>query len=260
MKIPEFETKEELFDWLIENKDTLIAQKKADTKHADAIAYNSQSSLRQRQNKAVGDDGNIDAVLVINTTNLMDSHDDVHIPGLWNKSLRENNRIMHLQEHKMEFDKIIADGKDLKVYTKDFTWKELGAKMDGKTEALVFDSTIKEDRNPFMFKEYRNGNVSNHSVGMQYVKLFLAINDEDYKDEFKVWEKYIDQVANRKAAEDMGYFWAVTEAKVIEGSAVPLGSNQITPTLDIKEPLEGTPPEPSMDTLKKNVFINLLKS
>ena len=253
MKTPDFNTKKELFDWLIENKATLITQKKAVIKHADGIAFNNagEGNLNGPVDKAnIGEDGTIGVTAIINTTNLMDSHDDVHIPGLWNKSLKENKMIMHLQEHQMEFAKIISDGKDLKATTREYTWKELGAKLDGTTQALVFDSSVKDERKKFMFNEYRKGNVKNHSVGMRYVKLFLAVNDEDYKDEYAIWEKYIDQVANDKAAIEQGYFWAVTEAKVIEGSAVPLGSNQITPTLDIKEPLESTQKEPLEDTLK----------
>ena len=77
---------------------------------------------------------------------------------------------------------------------------------------------------------------------MQYVKLALAINDEDYETELAVWDKYYDKIANKNVADNTGYFWAVTEAKAIEGSAVPIGSNQATPTHDIKvEPPEGDP-------------------
>ena len=79
---------------------------------------------------------------------------------------------------------------------------------------------------------------------MRYVKLALAVNDKDYKEEFAVWEKYIDRIANKEETEATGYFWAVTEAKVIEGSAVLKGSNYMTPTLSVNEksePLEDTP-------------------
>ena len=59
-------------------------------------------------------------------------------------------------------------------------------------------------------------------------------SDSKYDKEEKAnWDKYIDQVVNRKDAEAQGYFWAVTEAKVIEGSAVPLGSNYATPVISI---------------------------
>ena len=112
-----------------------------------------------------------------------------------------------------------------------------------------------------MFKQYADGNVQNHSVGMRYVKLFLAVNDEDYKEEKSVWDKYYPTIANKEAAAAQGYFWAVTEAKVIEGSAVPIGSNQITPTIEVTEAAkDGTSKtiEPSKDTHQDKLNINLL--
>ncbi|HPZ10702.1 MAG TPA: hypothetical protein PL110_21610, partial [Candidatus Eremiobacteraeota bacterium] len=36
-------------------------------------------------------------------------------------------------------------------------------------------------------------------------------------------------------ADERGYFWVVKEAKIIEGSAVVMGSNSATPTLENKE-------------------------
>ena len=94
-----------------------------------------------------------------------------------------------------------------------------------------------------MLNQYKQGNVKNHSVGMQYVKLIMAVNDEDYGAEFEAWEKYYPLIANKAEADAHGYFWAVKEAKVIEGSAVPIGSNRATPTLDIKEAADSTSAE-----------------
>jgi hypothetical protein len=171
--------------------------------------------------------------------------------------------IMHLQEHKMDFKSIISDGKDLKVSAKDMTFKELGYKAEGNTQVLFFESTVKRDRNLYMFKQYADGNVNNHSVGMRYVKLELAVNNEDYKEEFAIWNKYIGNVSNKEDAKAQGYFWAVLEAKVIEGSAVPIGSNQVTPTIDISEAAKGTSKtieQPSEDTATVKDFINILKS
>jgi hypothetical protein len=85
-----------------------------------------------------------------------------------------------------------------------------------------------------MFEQYKQGFVTNHSVGMRYVKLDIAINDTDYEKEKDYYDKYITQVINSDDAEKQGYFWVVTEAKAIEGSAVPMGSNPITPTINIK--------------------------
>jgi len=241
LDIPNYETKQELFNFLVLNKETLISQKKNAIKLADSSSWglletnqdllntkNSDGSIQENKTE-------IKVKAVINTTNLLDSHGDVHIPGLWNKSIKENNRILHVQEHQSSsFDKIISSGEDLKASVKTMTWKSLGYNDEGSTQALIFDSVVKESRNRYMFNQYKQGFVTNHSVGMIYVKMELAINDKEYEKEKSFYDKYIGQVVNRKDAEKLGYFWVVTEAKAIEGSAVPMGSNPITPTINIK--------------------------
>ena len=57
----------------------------------------------------------------------------------------------------------------------------------------------------------------------------------DYEKEKAVYDKYIDDILNKEEVKKDGYFWAVTEAKAIEGSAVPIGSNTITPTIPRKQ-------------------------
>lgn len=242
LDIPKFNTLKEKIAFIVDNKASLISQKCAEVKHADGFGFTTTliGGKPGVSDKATpsgnAETGDLKVKVIINTTNIMDSHSDVHIKGIWNKSIRENKRIMHIQEHKSySFDKIIASGNDVVASTKTYTWKELGYDAEGETQALVFDSIVKEKRNPFMYDQYKNGYVDNHSVGMRYVKLELAVNDKDYKEEKAVWDNYIDQVVNRDYAEQKGYFWAVTEAKIIEGSAVPNGSNPITPTQQTSE-------------------------
>ena len=255
MEVPDFNTKDELFDFLVKNKSTLIAQKKAELKRADAISFAPQLVLlKQDADKSESKVENINELkvtAVINTTNLLDSHGDVHVPGLWNKSLKENKSVMHLQEHEMKFSSIISDNDDLKAYVKTFTWKQLGFDYKGETEALVFESTIKRERNPFMFDQYQKGYVKNHSVGMRYIKLVLAINKENEGAEYEAWEKYFPSIANKEEAERQGYFWVVKEAMVIEGSAVPRGSNWATPTLSVKSEKEDEPEQSTLETNKQ---------
>ena len=252
LEIPNYETKKELLDFLVTHKETLIAQKKSILKEADGIGsyYKQEQELKSVNKSQDNSDMSVNEIKVraiINTTNYLDSHKDVHIKGIWQKSLKENKRIMHIQEHmSSSFDKIIASGDDLKAFTKTMTWKELGYDADGNTQALVFDSVVKESRNPYMFNQYKQGFVENHSVGMRYVKIELAINDKDYPTEKAFYDKYITEIINRKEAEDSQYFWVVTEAKIIEGSAVPFGSNPITPTTRTKS-------EPSMIDLIKGI-------
>jgi hypothetical protein len=264
MKIPEFATRKGLFDYLTANKNDLIAAKKATIKHADAISFAPSFVYKKlftdKQEPEITPElpNNLQVVCIINTTNIVDSHSDVHLPGIWGKSLLENKFIMHLQEHEMEFEKIISSGTDLKAYAKNFTWNELGFSYEGQTEALVFESNIRKDRNAYMLDQYRKGFVVNHSVGMRYIKITLCISDENYGAEYEMWQKYRPMIVNGDMADEIGYFWAVKEAKVIEGSAVPLGSNLATPTLEVKsQPLEGTGktiPEPLEGTQFKEML------
>lgn len=246
----EFSTKEDLFKALKENKSQLVSIKKSATKNADAVNFGSiDTSVKIDTNKddvqtQMQNPDSLNVKVVINTTNFLDSHGDVHINGIWNKSVKDNVNFLHLQEHERDFDKVITD--TAKGYVKTMTWKQLGLSFQGSTEALIFESTIDKKRNEFMLNQYANGWVKNHSVGMRYVNLELAINSEAEwnKDEKEIWDKYYPIIANKDLADEKGYFWAVTEAKIIEGSAVVMGSNSATPTLENKEEIE-----PSKDTL-----------
>ena len=265
--IPHFEEKEELFDFLASKESDLIAEKKFEVKIADPHCIALPQSKEDANKASIADlqlAGRMQGKLVINTTNIMDSHSDVHIPGLWKKTLKENKGFHLLQEHQMRFDKVISDPDQVKAFTETLSWKELGfRKFKGDTQALIFDALIEKTRNEFMFGQYSNGFVKNHSVGMRYMKLFLAMNSEsvEHSGRKEVWDKYIDSIVNIKDAENQGYFWAVTEAQIIEGSAVVRGSNVVTPTMSLEAKNEAEPPEgtqksePSLDTQKKRLLL-----
>ncbi|OWP87782.1 hypothetical protein BWK60_01980 [Flavobacterium covae] len=262
-----FESKDELFTALVDNKAELIATKKMQTKEADAVfnIVKSKENTIGLANKTESNSNSepepnkLKLKLVINTTNILDSHSDVHIKGIWNETIKEQKDLYLLQEHQMKFDSIISDNISAKVET--MKWKDLGFSYGGDTEALIFETTIDKNRNSFMFDQYLQGFVKNHSVGMCYVKIELAINSESkwYREEKEIWDKYISQIANKEEAEAKGYFWAVTEAKIIEGSAVVRGSNIATPTISV-EAVEDTSSkqEPSRDTQKAEEMLKEL--
>lgn len=109
-------------------------------------------------------------------------------------------------------------------------------------EVLIYETTISRKRNEFMFNQYKNGYVLNHSVGMRYVKIFFCYDSEapEYAADKENFDKYAPQILNTDALAGTSYFWAVTEAKNIEGSAVVKGSNFLTPVLSIEEIDEDT--------------------
>jgi len=247
--LSKFTTKDELFAFMKENKALLVAEKKSTTKEADAISYvegfvTDKGDIIKAEPTTSAEllkKDSLKVKVVINTTNLMDSHSDVHMKGIWKKSVKEQKTVYLLQEHQMKFENVITD--KVRASVKEYGWEELGFNLKGNTEALVFDAEISKDRNPFMFEQYAKGYVKEHSVGMRYVSLEMAVNDDrdSYKEEKAVWDKYINEVHNREEAERKGYFWAVTEAKMVEGSAVVKGSNYATPTMSVKE-IEVEPP------------------
>jgi len=258
----------DIFKHLKDNKAALISEKKFKVKEADAIVYTpSATTLKGEAVKADNDVNlleldNIKVKVVINTTNILDSHGDVHIKGIWNKSLKEQKNLYLLQEHQMTFSKIITD--DLTASVKTMSWSELGFdKLEGDTQALIFEANVSSKRNEFMFEQYAKGYVKEHSVGMRYINILLCINSEEkyYREEKDNWDKYIVEVSNKEDAIAQGYFWAVTEAKIIEGSAVVKGSNYATPTISVKEieAVDNTSNnEPSKDTQDKSESIYYL--
>ena len=275
--LSKYTNKEDLFKFLKENKSALIAEKKFRNKEADAISY-FEGYVSEKGETVKAEDANVEDLLsknsikvkvVINTTNLLDSHSDVHMKGIWKKTVKETKDVYLVQEHEMKFANIITDR--VKASVKEYQWAELGYGFKGTTEALVFDAEITKSRNQFMFEQYAKGYVKNHSVGMRYVNLELCINSDEkhYAEEKANWDKYISEVASKEEVEERGYFWAVTEAKMIEGSAVVRGSNYATPTISVKEnieepavatPKENTDTAVNLDTVDKETFRNLLKN
>ena len=159
----------------------------------------------------------------------------------------------------MNFENIISD--EVEVRVEKFNWKDLGFNYLGETECLVFYATLKKDRNPYMFGQYAKGYVKEHSAGLRYIQLELAINsDAEWdKEEKAVWDKYYNDIVNKEDVDEYGYFWAVTEQKIIEGSAVVKGSNFATPTI-LVEPVTdtSTAKEDSDNSTPKSVIENYL--
>lgn len=260
-----FDSKEAMFKAICENKESLKSLKKSAVKFSEGFECVLSDNNVQNGVITKAEDGSeaeppdeLKVRVVINTTNILDSHGDVHIDGLWKRSLSHSSKKLHLQEHKRDFDKVISS--DAKAYTKNVTFKELGVDLPGSTQALIFDSTIKASRNPLMYEQYKNGWVNNHSVGMQYVDFVVCIkSDEKWaKEEKENWDKYYPLVSNKEDADNEGYFWAILEAKILEGSAVLFGSNWATPTIENNMKSEQSPSqsEPPQGTQTINRIIN----
>jgi hypothetical protein len=258
-----FATKKEEIDYLVKHKKEIIEFKKAVVKHTTPTtteAENSSTFKALSTSKENDTDSIIKRTVIGNTYNWLDSHGDVHLNGTFGKSISERqNKIWHLHDHEQKITAKV--GIPSKIYEEKIEWSDLGIKKAGTTTALMMDSDIRKDYNNLIFQEYKDGNIDQHSVGMYYVKIDFAVNDKDHKAEFKTWNDNIENIGNREKAEELGYFYAVKEAKLVEISAVLQGSNELTPTIEAKdiEPEQSTQTnEPEKSTRKNNNLRNNL--
>ena len=246
-----FATRKELFAYLHANKSDILEMKKATKKtyvETPSLVIGetpigiATKELTTSANKDT--DTVIKRTLIGNTYNWLDSHGDVHVGSTFSKSIGERvGKIWHLHDHIYQLTAKV--GTPQKVYEKEVKWSDLGINKAGKTTVLMMDSDIEKAKNEQIFGEYKDGIIDQHSVGMYYVKIFLAMDSDepDHAQYKETYDKYIDLIGNKAEAEKAGYFYAVLEAKLIEISAVLEGSNILTPTLGVKgmEPSKDTP-------------------
>jgi len=213
---------------IVKNKAEIISLKKAEIKTVKGGLTNVSKTSAI---KGVFKDNelSLERTIVGNTYLWMDSHDDVHAKNIFAKSIKENKSIFHLHDHEFKITAKVGEPKS--VYEQEIAWKDLGVDKSGMTQALLMDTEIMKEYNSQIFAEYKANRVNQHSVGMVYVKIDLAVNDEEYEEEYKTWIDNVDSIGNKDKAEEKGYFWFVREAKLIEISAVLMGSNELTPTM-----------------------------
>jgi hypothetical protein len=263
----EFATKEELFSALRESAEKIISVKKAEIHKS--INCGGFLEREAGATKAIPDMKEGYVYPVINTTKYMDSHRDVHFDGIWNKTAKEQNgKIFYVTDHEVKIETIIAWPSDVNILVKSVPWSFVGKSYEGETEALIYE--ISKDRivHAKAKEIIQEKRPVQNSVRMQYVRIKLAMNsNEEGDEEFKkFYDQHIDKIANKKEVEELGYFWGVSEAKIVtEGSMVVRGSNDATPiqqseTKDTaNQPPVSTEEQPStlnIEQLIKNFQIN----
>jgi len=237
---------------MVAKKAELIELKKAAIKYTDTSQGSviKTGSTGKADNKFKDTEDTVYRTIIGNTYNWMDSHDDVHVKGCFSKSIKErSDKVFHLHDHEYKLTSRVGEPQE--ILEKDISWKTLGVDMEGETTSLLMLSKIKKSYNEIFFNDYKEMKIDQHSVGMRYIKVELAVNNEEYEDEYKNWSQYYGSIANKERADEVGYFWIVKEAALIEISAVLMGSNPITGTLQ---------PEKSIVESKEEVADALHKS
>ncbi len=243
------------------DKTQALHLKKSLTKFSDAPELDtiSQTLKSDEPNKALIErnlpldvEDKVYRTIIANTYNYMDSHDDVHLNNVFKKSLEENKKLFLLHDHK--FEVTAQTGNIMKAYEQDgrFIYYGLNSPLD--TQALLMDVEIERSKNELVFNEYKEHRINQHSVGMIYVKIDLAIDNQDDKEAYALYRKYLPQIGNAEKVERQGYFFAVQEAKLKETSAVLMGSNDLTGIFDNNKSLKSDDETKKMfDYLSNNI-------
>jgi hypothetical protein len=220
--------------YVVVNKAALLKMKASEIKRSEPVSTK-LSITKVSSNKSFlfendENEGTLKRTIVANTYNWMDTHDDVLLNGVFAKSIKERGaNAPHLHDHVFELSAKV--GNPIRYYEAAINWKDVGLDIVGATESLFLESEILKEYNSLVYNEYLKGRINQHSVGLRYIKMALAVDDKDYEDEYKIWKSYIDQIGNKEKVQEQGYFFAVREAELIETSAVLLGANELTPTM-----------------------------
>jgi hypothetical protein len=260
-----FTNKAELFKELKANESKLIAIKKA-------AIYESKSKGQfapfELMKDAVSQKGqpfpmkSTAVYPVINTINYYDSHGDVHRPGIWSKSVNEQDgKLFYVMDHELKTTSIIAWPSDVKPMVKVVSWAFLGKNYAGTTEALVYEIEMDKIVNPIAKEIIEQKRPIQNSVRMQYVKLRLGINsnDKEYAENKLYFDSVYPEIVNKEAVDEAGYLWGIEEAKIIkEGSMVPFGSNDATP-ITYPESVDDNSDNPDPATANQVDYSKLVK-
>jgi hypothetical protein len=262
----------ELYRYLVANKSDLIREKKSVVKTTD-VTFAPCSLLTRpgkiAASKAQGesDDNQMDkegdvirVKVVANAANWCDSPLDVLLPDCWKKSIKERKgMIPHLHDHIQQIEAKIGEVDS--IYSQDIKLRDLGLDTVGATQCLIFETDVIKSYNEKVFNQYKLKKINQHSIGLRYVGLDLAINDDESEKEMDFWNKYYPQVINKDMVDEYGFFWVVSEIGLLENSCVLFGANELTPTLETEpeQSTSGKSNESAFDVMKaisQTKFVN----
>jgi len=254
-----YSNKEELHEDLKANLDVIIASKKAQIQKSCekgiSVSCKSLDLLKfTDQLKGIKIDDNF-WYIAVNTTRILDSHDDLHLDGIWNKSIKDQQGQNYLvADHELRISDVIVKKEYVEMFVANIPFSLLGKDYEGNTQALIYkvpkDKVIHDAAKNWL----ESGDAIEGSVRMQYVNIMFAL-DSNHPDDAaakKNYDDYIDTIANKKDFEYISYFFPIKEAKnVKESSLVVLGSNSvtgsITNTKQAEKSLEDNKEEPTKE-------------
>lgn len=261
-----FENKDEMIKELIANKDVIIGNKKSQI-YKSCDKGQSLNATQENILKALETEKALKLdtdyyYFVVNSSNILDSHRDMHIKGNWDKTAKEQQgKVFLVFDHQLKRSEIVAMKEDIGLITAEVPFTAIGKNYAGKTYVLIYkvkkDKIINNEAKEWLDKGYS----FEASVRMQYMDIAIAVksSNPDYAKENADYEKFYPMIANIEEFDDeVNYFWVVKQAKnVLESSLVMFGSNSATGQMQENKQAEQSleiETEPLKDTQETEVI------
>lgn len=260
----EFSTKEELFKDLKDNLDFITDAKKSQIQKSCekgvSVTCKSLDLLKfTDQLKGIKIDDNF-YYIAVNSTKILDSHEDLHIDGLWKKSIKDQQGKNYLVlDHDLSIKSVVVRKEHIEIFTAKIPFSLIGKTYDGDTEVLIYKFAKDKVKDESVKEWLDSGDSIEGSVRMQYVLFYLCMDSNNPDDvKFKSdYDQYYPMIANKEDFEYIPYFFAIKEAKnVREASLVVFGSNSSTGQIQqenkqAEKSLEEVEAEKSLQTSKR---------
>lgn len=243
-----FKSENDVFKYLKENKDLLVEAKKAEIykscEKGLSVITNQESIRKISESVKSFEMDSAYYYIVVNSSNILDSHRDMHVEGNWEKTVKEQQGKVYLVwDHELKRSEIIAMKKDIGMFTATIPFKLLGKDYEGDSYCLIYKIKKTEIINTEAKDWLSSGHDFEASVRMQYMDIDLAMDstDPDHAKEKANFDTYYPLIANKSDFEKITFLWIVKQAKnVMESSLVMFGSNNATGRIQ-----ENTGPEKS---------------
>ncbi len=230
----DFENKEDVFKALFESQDKIIDLKKSQTyksvEKGSGILFDfeTQKSFEIEQGFIYP---------IVSSCNWFDSHKDVHFPGCFNKTIKEQaGKVKYILDHNLAYDSVLAWAKDVEMFIENIELKQLNKTESGVVECLCFK--ISEE---YIIRKDVLASIKNkvedfqNSIRMTYhkVKLGMKSDNKEHRVEREYYEKRISEIINKDEAEENGFFWGVEELGIYKEASLVVagGSNSATSIL-----------------------------
>lgn len=252
----EFDSPEAMFKALRDNKSEIINLKKSQVykSHEKGLGITAKPVDALKLStavKAIKFDEDF-YYLAVNSTLILDSHRDLHVSGIWNKTVKDRQGMNYLvADHMLGIGTTIARKEHIEMFVVTIPFALIGKEYEGNTEVLIYK--VKKDKiiHPVAKEWLDSGDDLEASVRMQYVEIKFAVKSDDKEDSKAraVYDNYIDKIVNKDDFDrEILYFWVVRQAKnIMESSLVLFGSNSATGQLVVENKID----EPGQSTLDK---------